>query len=84
LHATPGKARLRVWEQGIGIADDDQARIFEKFERAAAVEKGSSLGLGLWLVREMVHALGGPEGSTPGSRHVSPCRRAYRPRPRSN
>jgi signal transduction histidine kinase len=59
LHATPGKARLRVRDQGIGIADDDQARIFEKFERAAAVEKGSSLGLGLWLVREMVHALGG-------------------------
>lgn len=59
LSATPGRARLRVRDQGIGIAADDHARIFEKFERAAAVEKGSSLGLGLWLVREMVRALGG-------------------------
>src|SRR5258708_23515144 len=57
LHATPGKARLRVRDQGVGVADDDQARIFEKFERAAAVATGSSLGLGLWLVREIGPAL---------------------------
>jgi signal transduction histidine kinase len=59
LSAGAAKARLRVRDRGIGIAPADQARIFEKFERAATVEEGSSLGLGLWLVRQMVGALGG-------------------------
>jgi signal transduction histidine kinase len=59
LSAGARKARLRIRDRGIGIAPADQARIFEKFERAATVEEGSSLGLGLWLVRQMVGALGG-------------------------
>jgi signal transduction histidine kinase len=59
LSATASKARLRVKDRGLGIDTADQARIFEKFERATSVEKASSLGLGLWLVREMVGALHG-------------------------
>jgi signal transduction histidine kinase len=59
LRPTPTKARFEIEDNGIGIAAEDQDRIFEKFERAATIEKGSSLGLGLWLTREMVHALGG-------------------------
>jgi signal transduction histidine kinase len=59
LSATASQARLRVKDRGIGIEAADQARIFEKFERATPIEKSSSLGLGLWLVREMVGALHG-------------------------
>jgi signal transduction histidine kinase len=59
VRPTPTRARFEIQDNGIGIAAEDQDRIFEKFERAAAIEKGSSLGLGLWLTREMVQALGG-------------------------
>jgi len=59
LRPTPTRVRLEIRDQGIGIAAGDQARIFEKFERAAEEEKGSSLGIGLWLTREMVRAMGG-------------------------
>ena len=59
VRPTPAKVLFEIQDNGIGIAAEDQDRIFEKFERAAAIEKGSSLGLGLWLTREMVQALGG-------------------------
>ncbi|TMB30985.1 MAG: HAMP domain-containing histidine kinase [Deltaproteobacteria bacterium] len=59
LRETSTKVQLEVRDHGTGIAADDQQRIFEKFERAATTERESSLGLGLWLTREMVRALGG-------------------------
>jgi signal transduction histidine kinase len=59
LKTTKAIAFLEVRDEGIGIAMEDQGRIFEKFERAAAIEIGASLGLGLWIAREMVLALGG-------------------------
>jgi signal transduction histidine kinase len=59
LQSSAGKARLEIKDRGIGIAPEDQQRIFQKFERAASIEKGSSLGIGLWLVREVVRALDG-------------------------
>jgi signal transduction histidine kinase len=52
-------ARLRVRDQGIGIAEEDRARIFERFERAVSVRHYGGFGLGLWIVREIVQALGG-------------------------
>ena len=51
-------AQIVVRDQGIGIAPEDQARIFDRFERAHAGEQ-SGLGLGLWIVREIVTAHGG-------------------------
>lgn len=59
LKTTKASAFLGVRDEGIGIAAEDQGRIFEKFERAATIETGASLGLGLWIAREMVLALGG-------------------------
>ncbi|MRG91013.1 sensor histidine kinase [Polyangium spumosum] len=50
---------LRVKDRGIGIAEADQGRIFERFERAASERHYGGLGLGLWLSRELVTALGG-------------------------
>lgn len=54
-----GVARLAVRDHGIGIAPEDQARIFERFERAASARHYGGLGLGLWIVRQVVEAHGG-------------------------
>jgi signal transduction histidine kinase len=51
-------AVLIVADQGKGIAIDDQARIFEKFERVDASEPGGS-GLGLYISRRLARAMGG-------------------------
>jgi len=55
-------SRLTVKDHGIGIAPEDQARIFERFERAA--DARSFAGLGLWIVRQIVEAMGGKIGVT--------------------
>jgi PAS domain S-box-containing protein len=52
-------AILRVSDHGIGIALDDQARIFDRFERAVSVRNFGGLGLGLWIARQIVEASGG-------------------------
>ncbi|XYI04025.1 sensor histidine kinase [Sorangium sp. So ce1128] len=57
--ADGGVARLAVSDQGIGISEPDQRRVFEAFERATGLHQAQSLGLGLYLVREIVRAHGG-------------------------
>ncbi|MCP3104022.1 ATP-binding protein [Myxococcus sp. K15C18031901] len=54
-----GYARLCVKDQGIGIAPEDQARIFHRFERAVSARHYGGFGLGLWIVRQIVEALRG-------------------------
>jgi signal transduction histidine kinase len=53
-----GTASLTVRDHGIGIAAVDQARVFERFERAVSLDYGG-LGLGLHIAREIVRAHGG-------------------------
>jgi signal transduction histidine kinase len=53
------RARLRVKDGGIGIAPEDHARIFQRFERASGVGHIHGLGLGLWITRQIVEAHGG-------------------------
>lgn len=53
-----GLAAVIVADQGKGIAVDDQARIFEKFERVDPREAGGS-GLGLYIARRLARAMGG-------------------------
>ena len=50
---------LSVRDHGIGIADADQQRIFDRFARAVSAEHFGGLGLGLWIVRVFVEAMGG-------------------------
>ncbi|HYS79365.1 MAG TPA: ATP-binding protein [Anaeromyxobacteraceae bacterium] len=52
-------ARLSVADGGIGIAPDDHERIFQRFERAVTHSGFAGMGLGLWIVREIVTRLGG-------------------------
>jgi signal transduction histidine kinase len=51
-------AILEVTDHGIGVRAGDQERIFGRFERAVARDYGG-LGLGLWIVRQIVEAHGG-------------------------
>ena len=44
---------------GIGVALEDQARIFEPFERAVSSRHYGGFGLGLWIVRQIVESMGG-------------------------
>ncbi len=62
-------AVVRITDHGIGIDPVDHARIFERFERASASTNYGGLGLGLWIVRELVALHGGSVAveSTPGS-----------------
>ncbi|WP_437313792.1 AAA family ATPase [Sorangium sp. So ce385] len=53
------RALLVVRDHGMGIAEADQARIFERFERAVSVRNFGGLGLGLYIVRWIVTAHGG-------------------------
>lgn len=52
-------ARLSVADQGLGIAPEDQERIFVPFQRAASVGHYAGMGLGLAIAREVVVAHGG-------------------------
>ena len=51
-----GEALLEVEDQGIGIALADQIRIFAQFERAVSSSNFGGLGLGLYIVRQIVDA----------------------------
>ena len=59
LGGTEATISIEVRDHGIGISPADQARIFERFERAVPVENYGGLGLGLWISREIVAAMGG-------------------------
>ncbi|WP_158501658.1 sensor histidine kinase KdpD [Vitiosangium sp. GDMCC 1.1324] len=50
---------LRVEDRGIGVPEGDRERIFHPFERAASGHRTESLGLGLYIVREIARAHGG-------------------------
>jgi signal transduction histidine kinase len=53
------RARFWVADQGIGIPPEHQARIFQRYERAAPSTNYAGLGLGLWISRQLVEAMGG-------------------------
>jgi two-component system sensor kinase FixL len=62
-------ARIRVVDGGIGIPEEHQARVFDRFERAVPAHHFGGLGLGLYIVRQIVEAHGGAirVESTPGA-----------------
>ena len=75
-------ATFRVSDHGIGIEPGQQSRIFERFERAVTTREFGGFGLGLWIVRQIVEAMGGEIGlaSTPGRGSVFSVRLPLAPR----
>jgi signal transduction histidine kinase len=61
LYRDNGSVKLEVVDQGIGIPDHEQQKIFEKFYRVGdpLVHNTKGSGLGLSLVRHIVQAHGG-------------------------
>ena len=52
-------ARIAVEDQGPGISDDGQARIFEVFHREDSIAHLPGLGLGLYIAKQIVESHGG-------------------------
>jgi PAS domain S-box-containing protein len=59
VEASETTARLRVRDHGIGIAPDVTERIFERFERVATGHHRLSLGVGLYIARQVIDAHAG-------------------------
>jgi signal transduction histidine kinase len=50
---------LRVTDQGVGVAEGERERIFRKFYRGTSSANGGGTGLGLFIARGLVTAMGG-------------------------
>lgn len=59
LERRAGRAVLSVTDHGIGIAAEQQHRIFERFERAVDAREYGGFGLGLWISKQLVELMGG-------------------------
>jgi len=57
VRSDEGRALLEVLDNGPGIAQADQARVFERFVRAT--DSGNGCGLGLAIVKEIIERHGG-------------------------
>lgn len=69
LERTPEGARLTVLDEGPGIPEADRERIFGRFEQVKGTARAGGLGLGLFIVRQIVeghhgrvHVESGPGG----------------------
>jgi PAS domain S-box-containing protein len=69
LEAGDDRAVVTIRDRGLGIAPNDRERIFGRFERAASTRHYGGIGLGLWIVKQIIDALGGTVtvDSTPGT-----------------
>jgi signal transduction histidine kinase len=59
LRADGRAARLAIRDRGIGISEEDRARVFKRFERAVTRREHGGFGVGLWLANQLVAAMGG-------------------------
>ena len=65
---------LKVLDHGIGIAEADHERIFERFVKLDQGSQNVRFGIGLWVTRAVVLALDGESASLAnpsGARHLS-------------
>lgn len=51
--------RINITDNGIGIAEEEQGKIFTRFYRSPAVNTQEGVGIGLFLAREIIAAEGG-------------------------
>ncbi len=59
VFASKTTATIEIEDQGIGISAADQQRLFERFARVVSPEHYGGFGLGLWIVKLLVEAMGG-------------------------
>jgi PAS domain S-box-containing protein len=59
VEGSESTAVLRVRDRGIGIAPEDVERIFDRFAQVAVGHHRKSLGVGLYIARQIVSAHGG-------------------------
>ena len=52
-------ARIDISDTGPGIPENEQAKIFTRFYRSKAVQKQEGIGIGLYLVRQIISGEGG-------------------------
>jgi CheY-like chemotaxis protein len=59
-----GKVIVQVWDSGVGIASDDQAKVFEEFYQVktggVAAHQRKGLGLGLAIVKRLADLMDAP------------------------
>lgn len=51
--------RVDVTDTGMGIPEEEQAKIFQRFYRSEAVKEQEGVGIGLYLVRQIMAGQGG-------------------------
>lgn len=54
-----GEAIIRVSDQGVGISEEDQTKLFNEFQRVGDRSVAPGTGLGLWLTAALIKAHGG-------------------------
>jgi len=59
LEDAGARARLIVADQGPGLSSEQQAKVFEKFERLGRSNEDGGSGLGLYISRRLARAMGG-------------------------
>jgi signal transduction histidine kinase len=88
VEATDTVARLRVRDHGTGIAPEVVEQIFERFERFASGHHQKSLGVGLYIARQIIDAHAGvvrvEETSASGSTFLVELPRTAEPAPSSS
>lgn len=57
--ARQDEVEVRVRDHGIGISLEDQKRVFNRFERAVSQRHYGGLGLGLYIVHQIIEGHGG-------------------------
>lgn len=56
---TADEAIVTVHDEGLGVTPENEGRLFERLSRFESSRHYGGLGLGLWIVREVVEAHGG-------------------------
>jgi len=54
-----GEVTVSVTDSGAGIAREELSHLFERFYRAKGTRKAEGLGLGLYITKMLVEAMGG-------------------------
>jgi two-component system OmpR family sensor kinase len=59
LRSEGRSATLDVQDRGVGMDQDQQSRIFGRFEQVVTQHSGSGFGVGLWVASRLVAAMNG-------------------------